>query len=163
MGQKERHPQDPRMQATNVMWGIVIAITGCSIPLVAMVGSEALALPIFAMLGASVVTGFVWGRKPNPHSVGAISGEQAEQFEMMRQTIYDLHEHMDALERKVEDQALQNRINQASVSTGGGATNAAKPSAPSPSASSTIPTGSSELRFEAPPIATSRKGPSNNS
>ncbi len=150
MARYDNDDKDPRSKATASIWGIAVGMMGICIPLVAITdaGGKGLILPTFVLAAAAVSTVVIWFA---PARRNALSGDQAQEIDMMKQTIFDLHEHVDTLDRKVEDYALQARINQASISTNS-------------SGASVAANAVNPVRFEPPPIVTSRKdNPSTNS
>lgn len=125
---KDHGDTDPRVKATASIWGIACGMMGICIPLLKVInaGDEGLALPIFILGSAAISSSFVWimgNRRKEISGMGASSQE----LDLMRQTILELHEHVDALERKVDDQGLQLRINQASGPTGAAGNSQAPP------------------------------------
>lgn len=140
---KDHGETDPRVKATASIWGIACGMMGICIPLirVANAGDAGLVLPVMVLGAAALSSSLVWIMGRRKELPGA--GISNEEIELMKQTILELHEHVDVLERKVDDQGLQLRINQASGSTG--------------TTGSTPPPPKTE-----PFIATSRKEPPRN-
>lgn len=112
MAQKEE-PKDPRATATASVWGIACGILGISIPLIAIThGDFGLGyLPLMAVLGAATSTAAIW---LSPQR-GQAQQLPAHELDDIKDGLLDIHDHVSALERRLDDQELRLRISQANT------------------------------------------------
>jgi hypothetical protein len=112
MAHKEES-KDPRAAATASVWGIACGVLGISIPLIAIThGSFGLGyLPLVGVIGAAVSTAAIWlspHGKPTPQL-------SAQELDDIKDGLLDIHDHVGALERRLDDQELRLRIAQANT------------------------------------------------
>jgi uncharacterized membrane protein YfbV (UPF0208 family) len=103
--------EDPRVTMTTRLWGMIIPLFALSIPLVAIAGSDAIALPVITVFGAAIATITIWLK--GGKSIGGLSPSQEHEFTLMRRSIIELSEQVAFLEQKLEDHLLSLQINSA--------------------------------------------------
>lgn len=104
MKEEKKQRKDPRAEIIPAIWGITVGILGVSIPLVA-IESEALVLPVLAVLGATVTSCVVWLTKAPKQS----SPE-------LEQTVAELTHRIAQLEIDTRDLELRYSIEQSARS-----------------------------------------------
>lgn len=110
---RREEPKDPRAVATASVWGIACGVLGISIPLIAITGgSYGLGyLPILGVIGATVSSAAIW-LSPFGKQAPQLSTQELDD---MKDGLLDIHDHVSALERRLEDQELRLRITQANT------------------------------------------------
>ncbi len=110
---RNEEPKDPRAVATASVWGIACGVLGISIPLIAIShGSFGLGfLPLVGVIGAAVSTAAIW---LSPHGKPT-QQLPAHELDDIKDGLLDIHDHVSALERRLEDQELRLRISQANT------------------------------------------------
>jgi hypothetical protein len=106
---RENNEKDPRAVATASVWGIACGVLGISIPLIAITGgSYGLGyLPLVGVIGAAVSTVGIWfsPQRGNPQL-------SERELNDIKDGLLDIHDHVSALERRLDDQELRLRIAQ---------------------------------------------------
>ncbi len=112
----EQGRKNPTLKLIQEIWGMVVGIAGISIPLVAMGGTKALMLPVFAVAGAAVATAFLSKKiAATENTRSSSSPEVIEELRELRQNLADLRSYTMHLEQSIEDKHLRQSIDKASV------------------------------------------------
>lgn len=122
---RDDEKKDPRAIATASVWGIACGVMGISIPLIAISGgSYGLGyLPLVGVIGAAVSTIGIWFSPQRGQAQLPL-----HELDDIKDGLLDIHDHVSALERRLEDQELRLRIAQANtdIAKDGGAGNASQ-------------------------------------
>ena len=105
----ESGPNDIRLEATKMIWGITAALFGMSIPITAMSHTDGPIVPVVTILMATLSTVGVW-------AFGHRAGKNAQnpQLEELNETITALKNNVAMLEDTLGDELLRRRIEQES-------------------------------------------------
>ena len=106
-------PKDPRIRATQSVWGIACGMMGISIPLIAITGGAGgmSYLPLMVIAGAAASSLAIWFAPQREKTY--IESAPIHELEDIKRGILDLRDYIGSLEQKIEDQELQLRITQA--------------------------------------------------
>ncbi len=105
--------KDPRIRATQSVWGIACGMMGISIPLIALTGGAGgmSYLPLMVIAGAAASSLAIWFAPQREKTY--IESAPMHELEDIKRGILDLRDYIGSLEQKIEDQELQLRITQA--------------------------------------------------
>ncbi|MFY8000596.1 MAG: hypothetical protein ACOVSW_18530 [Candidatus Kapaibacteriota bacterium] len=105
--------KDPRIRATQSVWGIACGMMGISIPLIAITGGAGgmSYLPLMVIAGAAASSLAIWFAPQREKTY--IESAPMHELEDIKRGILDLRDYIGSLEQKIEDQELQLRITQA--------------------------------------------------
>lgn len=112
----EQGHKNPSIKLIQEIWGMTVGIAAITIPLLAVGGTKALMLPIFAVAGAAAAT-MVLAKKitPQSSSPSSASSEIVHELREMRQSMNDLRSYVMHLEQSIDDKQLRQAIDKASV------------------------------------------------
>ncbi len=107
--------KDPRIRATQSVWGIACGMMGISIPLIAITGGAGgmSYLPLMVIAGAAASSLAIWFAPQREKTY--IESAPMHELEDIKRGILDLRDYIGSLEQKIEDQELQLRITQANT------------------------------------------------